>query len=105
MTQALRRNDMGIGDLSFAQGTTDNGSIVLAFRVEGERIAPLVNVLLESLSMDRIDNDPRPEDVAGKEGVFGILSGSQGYAYVSGDTLWLVFSFGAEQVEIFEQLP
>jgi hypothetical protein len=106
VTKALRRRDLGIGDLSFAQGTpASQNSIVMAFQVEGGRIAPLVPVLLESLSMERTGDEPRPEDVAGKEGVFEILSGSEGYAYVSGDTLWIVFSFGPELIEIFEQLP
>jgi hypothetical protein len=105
VTRALRRRDLGIGDLTFAQGTTSTGAIILAFQVEGGRIAPLVSVLLEALSMERTGDEPRPEDVAGREGVFGILSGAEGLAYATGDTLWIVFSQGAEQVEIFEQLP
>jgi hypothetical protein len=105
VSRALRRRDLGIGDLSFAQASTGNGSVIFAFQVDGERIAPLVPVLLESLSMERTGDEPRAEDVAGKEGVYEILSGSEGLAYESGDTLWLVFSFGEEQVEIFGQLP
>jgi hypothetical protein len=96
---------MGIGDLSFAQASTPTGSVILAFQVDGGRINPLVSVLLESLGMERTGDEPRPADVGGKEGVFEILSGSEGLAYVSGDTLWLVFSQGPEQVAIFEQLP
>jgi hypothetical protein len=105
VTRALRRRDMGIGDLSFAQASTPTGSVILAFQVDGGRINPLVSVLLESLGMERTGDEPRPADVGGKEGVFEILSGSEGLAYVSGDTLWLVFSQGPEQVAIFEQLP
>ena len=105
VTKALRRRDRKLGDLSFAQGQTPHGSAILAFQVEGGRARQFQDVLLESVGMERIDQEIRPQDVAGKEGAFAILSGSQGVAYPSGEVLWLVFSFGDEQVEIFSKLP
>jgi hypothetical protein len=103
--KGLQRRDRRLRDLTFAQAESDHGSLILAFQVDGGRIGQHQGVLLEALSMDRIDQQVRPEDVAGKEGVFAILSGSQGLAYPNGEVLWLVFSFGDEQVEIFSKLP
>jgi hypothetical protein len=104
LTRALRQRGRRIGDLSFAQAQTPNGSAILAFQVKGGPIRPLVNVLLEALGMERTGEAVPPEAVAGKD-VFEVLSGAEGYAYQKGDVLWLVFSFGDEQTEIFEKLP
>lgn len=108
VTRALRRRDRRVRDLSFVVGNTASGSIIAAFQVEGGAIRPLVNVLLESLAMERTGDDVPPASVAGKE-AFGILGGfligGEGVAYPKDDILWLVFSFGDEQTEIFEQLP
>lgn len=108
VTRALRRRDRTVGDLRFAIGTTGSGSVIAAFQVEGGPIRPLVNTLLESLAMERTGQDVPAASVAGKD-VFevsgGFLIGGQGIAYPEGEVLWLVFSQGDEQTEIFEQLP
>ena len=72
-------------------------------------IKPLVNVLLASLDMQRTGDAVPSADVAGKD-AFEVtsgflLGGGEGYAYPKDDVLWLVFSFGPEQAEIFEKLP
>jgi hypothetical protein len=82
--------------------------LIAAFQVKGGLINPPVNVLLESLAMERTGQAVRPEDVAGKsafEVTGGFLIGTSGVAYPKDDVLWLVFSFGPEQVAIFEALP
>jgi hypothetical protein len=108
VTRTLRRRDRKASDLGFAIGSTDSGTLIAAFQVEGGPIKPFVNVLLESLAMERRRGGVRPEDVAGKA-AFGItggfLIGTQGVAYAKDDILWLVFSFGPEQVATFEALP
>jgi hypothetical protein len=109
VTRALKKRDLKAADLSFVIGSTNGGSVVAAFQVEGGAIKPLVNVLLESLAMERTGGDVPSGDVAGKD-AFGVtsgflLGGGDGYAYASEDVLWLVFAFGDEQAHIFEQLP
>ena len=108
VTKALRRRDRTVGDLSFALGGTGSGSLIAAFQVEGGPIRPLVNTLLESLAMERTGQDVPAASVAGKEAFEvsgGFLVGSQGVAYPNGEVLWLVFSSGEEQAEIFSKLP
>jgi hypothetical protein len=108
VTKALRRRDRSVRDLSFVLGSTSSGSVVAAFQVKGGAIRPFVNVLLESLAMERTGQDVPATSVAGKE-VFevlgGFLIGGQGVAYPKDDVLWIVFSFGDEQTEIFSKLP
>ncbi len=108
ITRALKKGHKKASDLHFVTGGTNNGSVIAAFTVDGAAIKPYVKVLLESLAMERTGEDLRPEDVAGKNayGVTGgFLIGTQGVAYPKDDVLWLVFSFGEEQAEIFQRLP
>ncbi len=108
VTRALERRDLSVDDLSFAIGGTPSGSTIVAFRVEGGRIRPLVNTLLESLAMERTGQEIPAETVAGKEAfevTGGFLISGQGIAYAAGEVLWLVFPEGDEQSEIFEKLP
>jgi hypothetical protein len=108
VTRALKQRGAKVTDLSFVTGSTDAGSLIAAFQVEGAQVKPLVNVLLGSLAMERTRQTIRPEDVAGKEPfaiMGGFLIGTQGLAYPKDDVLWLVFSFGPDQAEIFEKLP
>ena len=73
--------------------------MIAAFQVKGGAIKPLVNVLLESLAMERTRGGVPSEDVAGKDafGVTGWLPDrwGEGYAYPKDDVLWLVFSVPA----------
>jgi hypothetical protein len=106
--RALERRDLDVEDLSFALGSTPSGSVIAAFRVEGGRIGPLVNVMLESLAMERTGQEVAAASVAGKEALEitgGILISGQGIAYPEGEVLWLVFPGRDEQAEIFEKLP
>jgi hypothetical protein len=112
ITRALRQRDRRIGDLSFVVGSTSGGTVIAAFQVEGGPIRPFVNVLLESLAMERTGRPVRPEDVAGKDAFeitpgFLLGTGDPGYAYPSDDVLWLIFAppTSGEEVEILEQLP
>lgn len=108
VTRALRRRDRTVRDMSFVLGSTGSGSVIAAFQVKGGAIRPFVNVLLGSLAMERTGQDVPAASVAGKDAfevLGGFLIGGQGIAYPKDDVLWLVFSFGEEQVEIFEQLP
>lgn len=108
VTKALKRRDRTVGDLSFALGGTGAGSVIAAFQVEGGPIRPLVNVLLESLAMERSTQEVPAASVAGKD-AFGVsggfLIGGQGIAYPEGEVLWLVFPVADEQAEIFQKLP
>jgi hypothetical protein len=112
ITRALRQRDRKIGDLSFTVGSTSAGTVIAAFQVQGGPIRPFVNVLLESLAMERTGRPVRPEDVAGKDAFeitpgFLLGTGDPGYAYPGDDVLWLIFPgpSGGEHVEILEQLP
>ena len=109
VTKALKKRDLKAADLSFAIGGTSGGSLIAAFQVKDGAIKPLVNVLLASLDMQRTGDAVPSADVAGKD-AFQVtsgflLGGGEGYAYPKDDVLWLVFSFGPEQAEIFEKLP
>jgi hypothetical protein len=109
INKALKKRDLKAADLSFVIGSSGSGALIAAFQVKDAAIKPLVNVLLESLAMERTGGDVPPEDVAGKD-AFGVtsgflLGGGEGYAYPEDDVLWLVFAFGPDQAEIFAKLP
>lgn len=108
VTKALKQRKRGVGDLSFAIGASRAGSVIAAFQVKGGAIKPFVNVLLESLAMERTGQAVRVEDLGGKNAfavMGGFLIGGSGYAYPKDDVLWLIFPTPAEQTEVFEQLP
>jgi hypothetical protein len=109
VTKALKKRKAKAADLSFAIGSSGSGALIAAFQVKDAAIKPFVNVLLESLAMERTGEAVPAADVAGKD-AFEVtsgflLGGGTGYAYPKDDVLWLVFAFGPDQAEVFEKLP